>query len=852
MFLVRIAYRYLTRHAWQTVLMIVGVTLGVAVAVSVDLANASALRGFELSTQAVAGNATHMISAGSLGLDEGVYTQLKRQGLGLAMAPEVTAYGTSPQLGGGLIQILGIDPFAEGPFDNYLTGSGTSGTLPASSLVDFLTKPGAVFISGQLATRYGLKEGDTLALEVGGRQEAAFIAGLVNPSDDLTRRILDTSILTDIATAQELAGKEGKLDSVRFIIPANQSTSLIAKIESLLPAGVKILPAGARTGTLESMTSAFRINLSALSLLALVVGLFLIYNTMTFSVVQRRPLFGMLRCLGVTRRQVFALVIVEALIVGLVGAFLGVLLGILMGQQTVRLVTRTINDLFFVLSVQEVRLPWSSVVKGILTGVVATVVVAAPPAWEAASVPPRTALSRSGLEKKAQQAVWLAAGLGLLTGVVGASLLLLANRSLDISFAGTAMVTVGFGMLSPAAAVLLARVITPVTGRLWGALGRMAPRNVVSSLSRTSIAVAALMVAVAVSIGVSLMIGSFRHTVILWLNEILTGDVYISAPTLTATQTSEPVDPQILDILQARPEIQYFYVLRAVTVDSPLGPIQISASSNPNVGAERLYMSLFVSPDAVNQELQKGAVVISEPLANRLGLSGKGGALTLNTATGERQFRIVGIYYDYSSSQGVVLMSRDIYRQYWLDDAITSIALHLKPGANADLLTQELQAATQKVQTLEIQPNQVLREDVLAIFDRTFAITGALQLLATVVAFVGVLSALLALELERQRELGILRALGLTARQIWSLLLLETGLLGSVAGLLSWPTGYCLALILVYIINRRSFGWTMQMLITPGPFLEASLVAVMAAILAGIYPAWRMGRTVAADSIRFE
>jgi putative ABC transport system permease protein len=167
-------------------------------------------------------------------------------------------------------------------------------------------------------------------------------------------------------------------------------------------------------------------------------------------------------------------------------------------------------------------------------------------------------------------------------------------------------------------------------------------------------------------------------------------------------------------------------------------------------------------------------------------------------------------------------------------------------------VTRALQEALAPVQRLVVRPNQALRQDVLAVFDRTFAITGALQMLATVVAFVGVLSALLSLQLDKQRQLGILRAVGLTVRELWGLVLLETGLMGTVAGLLSMPTGYALALILIYIINRRSFGWTLQMQVAPAPFVQALAAAVAAALLAGVYPAYRMGRTVTAEALRFE
>jgi putative ABC transport system permease protein len=348
------------------------------------------------------------------------------------------------------------------------------------------------------------------------------------------------------------------------------------------------------------------------------------------------------------------------------------------------------------------------------------------------------------------------------------------------------------------------------------------------------------------------MVSSFRSTVVTWLSETLQGDIYISAPSLTATTPSTALDPQVLPTVRGWPDVAQAYVLRAVTVDSPLGPVQVAATDNLHVGEQRVYVAVDVPEAQIWQKLLDGAVLVSEPFANRLGLPRHGGQVTLLTGLGAQVFPVVGIYYDYASTQGTVLMALPLYQRLWGDSEITAIALRLQPQASADQVVSELQSAFAAVQRLQIRPNQALRQEVLQVFDRTFAITGALQLLATVVAFIGVLSALLSLELERQRELGILRSVGLTARQLWALIMLETGLMGSVAGLLALPTGYALSLILVYIINRRSFGWTLQMNVEPGPFLQALAVALIAALLAGIYPAWRMGRMLTSEALRSE
>ena len=501
-------------------------------------------------------------------------------------------------------------------------------------------------------------------------------------------------VLADIATAQEITGKLGRLDHIDLIVPEGDLADQ-AQVRSLLPPGVELRPKTERSGTLEEMTAAFRLNLTALSLLALLVGMFLIYNTMTFSVVQRRELFGTLRCLGVTRREVFALVVGEAALVGILGAALGSLLGVLLGQGAVRLVTQTINDLFFVLTVRGVQVPLSSLLVGSALGIAATILSAAPPAWEAASVPPRLALSRSNLEAKTGSYIRLASLSGLVLFLAGLALLVQPLHSLGLSFAGTFAMVVGFALLTPLCTRALMHTANPFLGRLWGSLGRMAPRDVVNSLSRTSIAVMALMVAVSVTIGVSLMISSFRYTVQVWLAETLRGDIYISTPGLNANQASGTVDPQVVEIARRTTGVNRVEVLRAVPIDSPSGPVQVAASSNHEIGDERLFKSLAIPQSQVWSALLKGSVLVSEPLANRLELPAQGASVELETPAGLRRFPVIGVYYDYSSSQGNLLMALPFYQQTWGDLGLTAVQLRLAPGYDADELARSLQGSLQ-------------------------------------------------------------------------------------------------------------------------------------------------------------
>ncbi|RIK27734.1 MAG: hypothetical protein DCC55_39220, partial [Chloroflexi bacterium] len=842
----------------------------VAMIVAIDLANGSAARAFELGTETVTGRATHQIVGGPTGLDEQIYTRLRRD-LGFRMsAPVVEEYVIALELDAQPMRLLGIDPFADAPFRSFL-GSQDPGTAP-DYLDDLLVRPNTVLLSQDVARRYGIAPGQSLTIRRGVEVTQLEIVGLLAPEDDLSRRALDSLLLTDVSTAQEVLGRVVRLDHIDLILAAGAAGETeMARIADLLPAGARLQPVEARSGTVNEMMAAFNLNLTALSLLALVVGIFLIYNTVTFSVVQRRPVLGTLRSLGMTRREIYLLILAEAAILGLIGALFGLGLGIVLGRGMVQLVTQTINDLFFVVAVREVDIPFWTLVKGLVIGVAAALLGAAVPAYEATNAPPAGALQRSTVEERTLRALpWVGASALLLLGI-GAGLLI-PEWNLVVAFVGLFAVILGGALLTP----LLTLGLMQGSGALLHSLGviaRMAPRTIVRALSRTSVAVAALMVAVSVIIGVGVMIGSFRNTVEDWLEDVLQADIFISPPSLTSNQVLTTLEPGIVAQLQDFPGIANLATTRGVDVTAFLDNPQISQIEGSNgeldqrrlgsptqirlvalsqdlAGADRRYVAAVGDWRTTWQALTAGGVLINEPMANRLKL-GLGDELALQTDVGVRTFPIVGVAVDFDVNN-VVFIHDSIYRSLWEDRAISAIALFVEPGEDVEAKVNELRAAFAGQQELLIRDNRSTRAGALEVFDRTFAITVALQLLATIVAFIGILSTLMSLQLERSREVGVLRATGMTRRQLWRLSLLETGLLGSTAGLLAMPMGVVLAVILIYIINLRSFGWTLSMQLQPGDFVQAFTIALGAALLAGLYPAWRMGQMQPADAVRSE
>jgi putative ABC transport system permease protein len=833
------ARRSLLRRRWQTALMILSVALGVGVVVAIDLANTSARRAFQLSSQTIAGQSTHRIVGGPSGVPVSVYTQLRNEWGIRDSAPVIEAFATAIEQG-EQVRILGFDPLAETPFRSFLDD-----VTYQSGLEAFFTDSHTALAGAGLAGSLNLQPGDQLPISINGQTQTLTILGVVYPSrgDDEASQWL----LMDIAAAQEITGMPAAVTRIDLILEPDQ----VDRLRDLLPGGVRLESASEQTQTVAQLTDAFDLNLRALSLLALVVGMFLIYNSITFSVLQRRRTLGILRSLGVTGEQLFGVIMLETLIVGLIGSMVGLGLGWILGQGAVLLVTQTINDLYFVVSVRDISVTLLSALKGIGAGVGASLIAAAVPAWEAARVPPVTVMRRSETETTLRRRLPQLALVGLGLTVLGGLVLAVLPRSLVASFAGLFGILLGLAFMVPAVTASMMSRSSKFIGRLFGLVGRLGARTVARSISRTGIAVAALMVSLSVAIGVSIMISSFRETVTNWLEVTVPADIYIAAPSVGGARPMGEIPTNLVEGLAEINGVDHIETARTTLIGGPQGEVILVAVDAARQRDESIYRFAAGSAEDVWQQVQAGAVIVSEPFAYRNNIQPDGQRIELLTDEGLQSFEVVGVYYDYSTERGTVLMTLDTYRQYWQDESITSIAVYLQPQVEAQDVLDQLRAYFSGT-GLQVQSNRALRELALEIFDRTFLITAALRVLAVVVAFIGVLSALLALQLERSREFATLQALGLTGAGLWRLMLVETGLIGASAGIFAMPTGAILALVLIYVINLRSFGWTIQLQATGWVFIQAMLVAILAAWLAAIYPAIRLGRMRLSEALRRE
>ncbi|SCZ50273.1 ABC transporter permease [Thiohalomonas denitrificans] len=830
--------RYHLRHRWQLVLAVVGIALGVAVVVAVDLANESARRAFALSMESIAGQATHQIVGSPLGIDEALYARLRSEGLHPS-APVVEGFAESR---GRTFRLLGLDPFAEPPFRPHLSFRSRS----EIDLNRLLTEPGTVVISRSNLRELELGSGDSLELDIGGRPAVVKIAGTMDSDDRMERQALDGMLVADIATAQELLDMVGRLSHIDLILEPAE----VEPIRTRLPSGIHLQRAENRTRVMEQMTRAFSVNLTALSLLALLVGLFLIYNTMTFSVVQRRPLLGNLRALGASRREIFWLIAGEALFLGAVGTAIGIGVGIALAQGLLGLVTRTINDLYFVLNVTALTVTPTALAKAVLLGLGATLAAAVAPALEATRTPPRLITTRSREEIRYRTVAPRAAAIGGVAMATGGLLLLYPSQALAPGFIALFLIILGFALGVPWITGNIVALAERLGRRRLATPERLALRGVRASLSRTAVAIAALAVAVSVSVGMAVMVESFRQTVHQWLQFTLQADIYVSPGSAVSARRSPPLLPEVISRVRQTSGVADLSTYRGLEVGSEFGPIQLQAL-HLNQQSRTGYRFRSGEPKRIWPAFEEGAVLVSEPFAHRSQVV-PGDRLNLDTASGARTFPIAGIFYDYESDRGTVVMARAVYEQWFADQTVSGLGVYLEPGADVEQTMERLQSRVSDLQGVRIRSNRDIREASLAIFDRTFTITEILRLLAVAVAFTGVFSALMALQLEKAREFAILRAIGMTPGELWRLVTLQTGVMGLIAGLLALPLGLLLAAILIEVINRRAFGWTLWLQLPPEALIQGVLLAVAAALLAGLYPAHRLASSPPATALQEE
>src|SRR5262245_46117949 len=696
------------------------------------------------------------------------------------------------------------------------------------------------------------------------------VAGIIQ---DDTRRVSlwDRVAIMDLAAVQVLFGSVGRLDRIDVVTTNDRTPEEVAlAIRSVLPPHLIVQRPSQRSAQVEKMVGAFQLNLAVLSWVGLLVGMFLVYNTMSFSVAQRRREIGIYRALGMTERRVAGLFLLESGVFGFLGGTLGGLAGLWLARGLVSLVSRTISDLYVPLTSSGTLAAFDGqsfglLAQGILVGTVVSMAGAVGPSMDASRTITTKALApgdyeqsetiRSGRYVRASLILLLAGGLSAFVPPI---------QGLPLfGYAATLCLLAAFASLSPVCIAAwrwsMQRNARSTPG-LSGNLRRMAADHAARHPGRNAVTVSALLVGLAIMIGVVVMVRSFRDTVEAWVNETVMADLIVAPPAWLhekrVGQASRSLPAAWLPVLQTIDGVAAVDTYRDVVVEAQ-GQSVALVSRDLRLHARRgRYM--MVEGDwriVLMRAAHTGGVLVSEVLANRLGLR-TGGSVTIITPKGPETVPVEGIFYDYATDGGKMVMERSFYHRFWDDDRITVFALYLEPDADSEsvrrAVSRTLTGSQEQMAPTTIVRNKELRQEILNIFDRTFVLTYVLEAIAVLVAILGIVNTLVTAVLERRRELATLQAIGASTKQVEQLILWEAVYLGLIGAVLGVIGGLALAWVLIAVINKQSFGWTIRMTIPLGVLFQAVLLAISAAWIAGYFPARWAARQPVVEGLREE
>lgn len=819
------------RRPARVVLPVLGVAIGVAAVAAIHHANRSVTESFRDAASAISGRSDFVIT-GPAGVPLTELPKLAFLWEVGGFAPAVT--GTALLPGGEVVQLLGVDWGGDGVVRDVRL------VAPDDGGRGLLASAGSVLVPAPLAARRGLSPGAVLSLTAGGVPRTVRVGGILELSG-VARASGGDLLLTDVYTAQDLLGRPGVVDRVDVVLDEGAPREAIeSEIARRLPPGLSLQRPGRAAATADRMVRAFRFNLNALGSLTLLVGMFLIANAVSIAVLRRRPEIAALRAIGTSRASIFAAFLVEGAAVGLAGTLLGEVLGLVASREALGAIAGTVSSLYAPTArITGADLGGPALLAGVV-GMAASLVATLLPALEAMRVDPAPAMRSGAIERIARTRLPLRAGLAAL----GVAFAAAASRAAPVDglpifgFAAVGLVVAALAAASP----LLVRAAAALplhlpTGAL-GPAGRLGAGFFGGALAKNGIAVTALAMALGMTLAMIVTVASIRETVRVWVETTLRSDLWIKADAGGRSGIIGDFPEDILVFLRGIDGVAEIDPFRARDAADERGRPYTLGSGDFRVAARSGGLALLDGrePHAAALEARsRGEVLVSEPYARRFA-AGAGSDVRLSTPAGPRTFRVNGVYRDYSNDRGTVVMDRELYLALFGDRRITSLAVTARPGTDVQDLRRRILAAAAGRYALSVSTNRELRREVFRIFDRTFAVTRALEGIAVAVAVLGIANALMASAVERRRSFGLLRAIGASGGQIRRATLVEALLSGLTGTLAAAAAGAAFAWLLLEVINPQSFGWTVSLAV-PWPTLAGAAGLVLAAsVLAGLAP----------------
>lgn len=849
-----VSLRRLIGAPLRSLLVVFGIALGVGTVVATLATNRSIRAAFGEMSSRVAGKADLILSNGDVGLEPELVEEIAALD-GIEHVAGTVELITREPGGAGPLLILGVDFLGD---RHFLPMSGDDDE--AESIVDdpiaFVNDPDAILIARSFAERRQLATGQTLELLTPAGPRAFVVRGILRDEGIASAFNGQVAVMFQEAALAAFGGDE-RLERIEVALsPGYELAPVQARLETLLAGRGRVEPPAARTRQLTSMFDSIERGLQVAGALALLVGMFLIYNAVGVAVAERRREIGLLRALGVTRSGVVRMFSIEALLLSIFGGGLGLLLGAGMARLSLAQATTPISRFYAAIQPPDPELTLDLAIPALLAGLVATVLAAWAPARLAATIDPAESLRRQppSLHRRPlpQRAMILASLLLLVPALLAARI-----ESLGGGFLAMGLFLLSALLCIPVLLLGLKRLLAGPLGRLLGAPGRIAAENAERRLDRSTLTVGALMVAVSASVAMGSWGQSLERSALAWLDRALPADLYVTAGSPVADQHNVPFRPEVMEVIEALPGVRESYPVRTVTLDVKDRRIQLISLDVEDyfeaITRKKMAPLVIDGPDPIPPAalLERPSVLLSGNAARKLEVRA-GDELVVDTPSGRKSLRVEAVILDYSSETGSAIIHRRWFLEYWNDPLIDTIDLLLEDGASASAVAAEVRQRLGGGEELFVISAAELRDEIRRILVDSMKIFRSTELIALIVALLGVIGTMLAAVLDRTREIGVLRAIGATRRQILTSVMVESAFLGLAATAGGILAGIPMGWVFVRVVALVGTGWDFDYTFPFEAALRIGLLVTGTAALAGFWPGRRAARMEVPEALAYE
>ncbi len=825
-----LVFRNIREEKILTFLSILGIALGVGLFMGVKVATDRAIASFETNIQGINPYTNYeIVNPSGIDFEEGVYQRVRQIEERSFPVLDVNAYLPALQ---ETVRVSGIYTVKAARHLDDSPGK-------AAHLQDFFTTPNGILITKPLATRHDLSRGDTIRAYVYSREYSLRIIEVIE-----SPALPSHSLLMDLGNFQELFQKTGVLTRVHLTTEERGAE----EIRNVLPSHLTLESKAGLLKQKSALVASFRYNLQFITLLAVLVGVFLLYNTIFISVVKRRTEIGILRGLGTGKKTVVALFMIQGLILGLVGSVLGVLLGQLFAYFSTIAVEKTISTIYSTVSITDYMITSADAFKAVFLGLCVTILASSLPALESARVRPNESAREGTLETKYRGRQKIYSVLGFFSILLGAAAAYLDYTSFPFDFpylayAGVLLFILGCTLMAPSYLSFLLRISRGFLCRLFRPTAKMALNDIQGSLLRFSIALMTVAISAALIVALLSSIFSLKASFQDWLERYIIADLYIKPASCTSNYCFHPLADEVIRVVEGFTEVEdvgRFRALQAYFRGSPV---------IAGFGDSRIWRKYARDPGPDNQGKQKPQnptpikeISISDFLRIKYGLN-LGDQIEIETPHGKETFTITYTSISYSTTSGFLYLDRKWLNELWGLDDTTQLSIYLKNGVDVDRFVDMLKKELLPAYSLDITNNHELRDKSLAIFDKSFALTYVIEVIAIAISLIGVINMLMILVFEKKREISILRYLGASWKQIRHMIVLSAAMVGMAGIILGLLMGPAISMVIIHVINKISFGWEVQLQIPALYLLILTGILFLTTLSAGLIPS-RVARNI--------